>query len=107
MTRPTAAAVHTCDAEPGCPLTSSPPFAPPWTRALTEQARERIEAWCGELRAGGGRGVHIVEWVGPDTRVPQHAVVLSFPADDEPPAVIYVKVEDLQKHHLEAALGAR
>lgn len=85
-----------------CPLTCGAPFAPPRRRPLAAEEQERLETWCGELLRDVP--VDIVEWRGDDTRRPQHAVVVSFPAGGRPPVVIYVKVEDLRKDHLARAL---
>lgn len=105
MTLETATGFLECEENLVCPLTWGAPFLPPWRRALTARARDRLETWCAELLPGVD--VDVVEWVGADTRVPQHAVVVSFAAEDGPPAVIYVKAVDLRKDHLARALESR
>lgn len=87
-----------------CPLPFGCPFFPPWRRPLTADARHRFLAWCDEILPGVA--VAIVEWVGADTRQPLHAVVVAFPESDRPPVVLYLKVEDIRRHHLVQALGS-
>jgi hypothetical protein len=85
-----------------CPLPFACPFLPPWRRSLGPDSRHRFIAWCDESLPGVA--VEIVEWVGADTRQPLHAVVVAFPGSDRPPVVLYLKVEDIRRHHLVRAL---
>ena len=88
-----------------CPISFTPPFVSPWRRALEAGARHRLMSWTEEVLPGAD--VDIVEWVGADPRHPIHAVVVSFPSSHRPPAVLYMKVEDVQRRHLHEALWAQ
>ena len=48
-----------------------------------------------------------VESEATDTRQPHPAVVLSFPRLDRPPVVPPSKVQDVGRHHLVPAFGAK
>jgi len=87
-----------------CPLPFEPPFLPPWQRPLGPDARRRLLDWCEEILPGVA--VELVEWVGVDTRQPLHAVVVAFPGGDRLPVVLYLKAEDVERHHLLRALGS-
>ena len=76
------------------------PFMPPWRRPLDDDARHRLLAWCDALLPG--ERVHVVEWVGADTRQPSHAVVLSFPKSHRASVVLHHKLEAVRRQHLVA-----
>jgi len=86
-----------------CPLTYAPPFSAPVRRELQAPARDRILGWFEELLSH--TDVILIEWVGADPRQPLHAVVASFPKSHQPTIVLTLKVEEVARHHIRAALN--
>lgn len=87
-----------------CPLLFSPPFVHPWRRALHADSQQRLTSWLAELLPGVD--ADFIEWVGADPRHPIHAVVASFSSDCRPPITLYMKGEDIERHHLAQALDS-
>ena len=87
-----------------CPLLYDLPFTPPRQRAMPPEAKHRLEAWCEELFPG--TPVDIAEWVGTDCRRAVHAVAVAFKRDDRPQLELFLKSEDVRRHHL-ARAGTR
>ena len=87
------------------PIPFAAPFIHPQRRALEPQDQRRLMGWCEALVPGVS--VELEEWVGADAREPLHAVVVSFPHAERLPVVLRMKVEEVGRDDLRAALCKR
>lgn len=84
------------------PMSAEPPFLPPYQRELQAEDLNRLQGWFGDLLPGVS--VEVIEWVGADPRQPLHAVEASFCGAAIAPIVLVMKVEDIERCHLQDAL---